>query len=371
MLWLALLLTPEPDPLAAPMAQLEALRGLRFKQPVPSKRTSVDQARQQIVEILQHESPAAEIQADALILERLELIPKGYDLYGELLKLLADQVAGFYDPYRKQFVLVDFPDDHPMKGAAEAGHETILIHELDHALNDQHFDVIEMIGYDSRRTLDDEVFARHALAEGDATLVMYLALLSKSGAAIQPKDLPLDTLVRQIEESSANSTPTMRNAPDYLRAALVTSYSLGLQYVGRAWQRGGWAEVNARWSKPPASSEQLLHADRENDPPQRLDASSPPRGYALVSTMQLGELGMRLWLKTRLSEELAFKSAAGWDGDRVELFRNPAGASWLRVSSVWDTAAEAEEFRKAATQWCGCLVPATSTPPYRITVELK
>jgi hypothetical protein len=149
---------------------------------------------------------------------------------------------------------------------------------------------------------------------------------------------------------------------------MIEPYRLGLRYVGEAWKHGGWSAVNALWKNPPDSTEQLLHGDKRNDAPQRIAASTPPAGFTLVSSIQLGELGMRLLLKTASADDVAKTAAAGWDGDRVELFHKDGARPRVRLSSIWDSGADAIEFASAIAAVCHCKPPA-ATSEHRLIVE--
>jgi hypothetical protein len=359
---------PGDDGIPALSAELEKTRGLAFKHPVPSRHLSIDAALAMIAKLVERDTSVAEMNADQQLLAALRLIPPDYDLYHGTLALLSDQVAGFYDPYAKQFLIVDFPDDHPMKATVSAANQTILIHELDHALNDQHFDILKMLGAEKRRDYDDELLARHALAEGDATLAMTLAAMQQLGVEVKPEAVPLDALVEQIAQASVSASPALQESPEIVRASMIEPYRLGLRYVGQAWKRGGWPAVNALWKDPPDSTEQLLHADKRNDAPQRIAASTPPAGFTLVSSIQLGELGMRLLLKTAVAADVAETAAAGWDGDRVELFHKDGARARVRLSSIWDSGTDAVEFASAIAAVCHCKPPA-ATAEHRLIVE--
>ncbi len=356
------------DPITTLSRRLERTRGLLFKHPVPSRHLSVDAAATVIAEIVERDAPKSDMRSDQLLLAALGLIPPDYDLYRGTLALLSDQVAGFYDPYSKQFVIVDFPDNHPMKAAIDAAGDSILIHELDHALTDQQFDILKMLGTKQHRDRDDQLMARRALAEGDATLAMMLDALEQAGSDPKPETFPLEAMVEQIAQASVAASPALQQSPQIVRAAVIEPYRLGLRYVGEAWKRGGWAAVDALWKSPPNSTEQLLHADKQSDAPQRISASSAPAKSRLVASTELGELGVSLLLATKSAADVAERAAAGWDGDLVELFHDDKGQARIRLTSIWDTASDVEEFAAALSAVCGCTPPAASDT-HRLIVE--
>ena len=67
------------------------------------------------------------------MLKRLGLLPADVDYEKLLLDLLMEQVAGFYDPFARQLYIADWL---PLEMQRPA-----LAHEIEHALQDQHFDL--------------------------------------------------------------------------------------------------------------------------------------------------------------------------------------------------------------------------------------
>lgn len=78
----------------------------------------------------------------------------------------------------------------------------------------------------------------------------------------------------------------------------------------------------------------------------------------------MGELITMLYLGEHLDGEQAAKAAEGWDGDAYVILRNFQGQRLLVVRSVWDNAAEAQEFSAAFSDYVtrkygGTLTPST------------
>src|SRR5437660_11309861 len=109
------------------------------------------------------ESPE-EMRASEITLKKLGLVPADFQLRPFIIKLLTEQVAGYYDPKSRQFHVADWID---LKGQ-----KTVMAHELTHALQDQHFDLLRFEHWP--RGDSDAELAAHALIERDATLTMML-----------------------------------------------------------------------------------------------------------------------------------------------------------------------------------------------------
>ncbi|UCF68135.1 MAG: hypothetical protein JSV80_02210 [Acidobacteriota bacterium] len=365
---------PKPSPsnepveaeLAALVQQLVELRELPLKKPVQFERMSAFRAREAMAEQLERDLSDEEAELQAQLLSGLGLIPDDYPLKQALLDVIEEQLAGFYDPEKEQLVLVHAAAGSP---AEQAGlnqalmRRLTLIHELAHALADQHFDLENMLHEPVEKRRDDQLLARRALAEGDATFVSLLDMLESQGLPISPETFPDAAMLRSMGSSSIDSGlfPAYEDAPEFIRSLLAEPYLLGLMLVVDTWREGGWPAVNALWRSPPASSEQLLHPERRSDQPVAVSLSemvSEP--WKLATSSELGELGIKMWLALELDEQTAARAAEGWDGDRAGMLVSMApdaesdetlARERIVWHSVWDDADEATEFSQAAEDW--------------------
>src|SRR4030095_462220 len=105
-----------------------------------------------------------EMHAAELVLKKLGLVPADFQYAPFIVKLLTEQVAGYYDPRVQRFYLADWIELE--------GQKPVMAHELTHALQDQHFNLRRF--EDWPKGDSDAELAVHALIEGDATLAMTL-----------------------------------------------------------------------------------------------------------------------------------------------------------------------------------------------------
>jgi len=81
------------------------LRGLDIKQNVKSSFKSKDEIEQAVIKDLDENTPREEFEATEKTLVKLGLITREFRLRDYVVKLLREQVAGFYEPKTKEFYL--------------------------------------------------------------------------------------------------------------------------------------------------------------------------------------------------------------------------------------------------------------------------
>jgi hypothetical protein len=260
------------------------------------------------------------------------------DDYRELvLGMLGSQVAGLYVPREKALYVVD--DDRA--GSTTDDEHTVLVHEIVHAIQDEHFDLGARVRW--REDGGDEVAAVHALGEGDATLAMFL---EKSRGEALPDSFFESFTTLMIE---GNRQLVGDRVPRALADALVAPYVEGLRFVRHRYAIGGWAAVDAAWRSPPTTTEQLLHPAkyeaREAALPMGRE-SVGPAGFETLTSGVVGELDLREWLAGYVATEDARALAGGWGQGRSELFgRGEERAVRLRIR--WDYDARPHAARSA------------------------
>jgi hypothetical protein len=127
--------------------------------------------------------------------------------------------------------------------------------------------------------------------------------------------------------------------PPFLQAQVLFAYVGGEQFVSELLRRGGWGLVDTAYEvRPPASTEQVLHPDAyfDADEPQPVRLPRLP-GWERALTGTWGELQTRELLGG------PSRAAAGWGGDRYELWRRGDDAA-LVMRWRWDTPRDEAEF---------------------------
>jgi uncharacterized iron-regulated protein len=184
----------------------------------------------------------------------------------------------------------------------------VLVHEMVHALQDQHFALGKLHQADFG---SDAELALAALIEGDATYTMIELLKNDQPKVAAMLDVPLG------------------KAKDVRRAFL---YAQGARFVKGLKERGGWEAVNSRYRFPPRTTTAILH----------------PEGVGTIDLgpgKSIGELGLiQMLAEQPAGKEHAVEAAAGWIGDRV--LEEGAVKSWVVAFASKEAAAR---FQAAAS----------------------
>jgi len=323
---------------------VERSAGLRFRRPPRLARSSRDALEDFLVGELDDQLPPQRADAIRDAYARFGLLSDTLDLRGLLRELYLEQVVGYYDPARDTLFV--------REGVAAAQLRPVLVHELVHALQDQHQDLDSLM--EAREEANDAATAARAALEGHATFVMTeWQLEERTGRDVDLSDLPdLGGLLGAADLSALSSGRALREAPPVIRASLLFPYVGGVSFVQRLWrEREG--RPTPLGALMPASTEQVIHPRRligtPRDVPTRVSFGSAPEGWEERYADGLGEMETRLFLEAFLADTArARRAAAGWDGDGYRLLRAPDGGEALAWVTVWDSPADAQEFLAAA-----------------------
>jgi hypothetical protein len=331
---------PDPDAaarrrIADMLAKVTRARGLPVKQDVAGKVLDRDQVLVKIKAKVEKEIPRDVVEHDGELMAALELAPPEYDFVEGSYRLIQGRIAGFYEPGDKTMYLVDDLSD-------DEADET-LAHELDHALQDQAYDLGKLLDFapgDGDRTA-----AGHAVAEGDAMSAMFDVTL---GSAFNVSESLLRKALALSNAVSATSTTT----PHALQESLIAPYADGFAFIQERREHGGWPAVDAAWRELPQSTEQLLHVEKylAREPPIKVSVptfKALGEGFRAVTNDVMGEQGLRIMLGEWTGEREAHAAAAGWGGDRYVVARRDGGPDRHAIAVAWlavmDTAADAKE----------------------------
>lgn len=316
------------------------LRKLPVLRQVRSGAQSRAEIEQMLIRNLNENTTPEETTASETAMKKFGLAPADFHLRSFLIKLYAEQVAGYYDTKSQEFYLADWIDLDAQS--------PVIAHELTHVLQDQHFNLRRIENWPKHDA--DAELAAHALVEGDAAFLMmqYVARDSARQRA----------LLRSMLTSSATSNELSEKAPRILRERMLFPYVQGMLWAAQVYKQGGWEAVSAAYKNLPKSSEQVLHHEKymANEAPRKVEvrdlSSSLGRGWRMADHDVQGEWGCYLLLDEFLqSMEVSKRASAGWGGDRYALFVGPRKTDVVvALKTVWDTDVDAREFFDAYVQ---------------------
>lgn len=328
------------------LAEVSKMRGLAILSPVKSGAKSRAEIEQEIIRNFEESSKPAEIEASQKSLIAFGLAPKDFRYREFTIQLLTEQVAGFYRPKSRELFIADWND--------LAQQRPVMAHELQHALQDQHFNLRRFEDWPHGDS--DREMAIHALIEGDATCIMYNFMLKPMGADVTR--LPsLSSMADQMASlTSGEGQKVLASAPNALRESLIFPYLYGAAFAQDLLKKKGWAAVSQAFTDLPQSTEQILHIEKylAKELPSKIQlpdvAAQLGADWKRLDADVNGEFGYYLILSEYINKNEARKAAAGWGGDQFALYENPkTGQLLLTHLTNWDTAQDAAEFFRAYT----------------------
>ena len=191
--------------LALLMVEAEQVRGLPFIATPTVVILDEAEFSQRVSEVVTEDLDQEELATDSDFFAMLGMLEPGTDLYQLLIDLYTEQVAGFYDGDTEEMVVPAAPEGFtPLQ-------KITVLHELIHALTDQHFefnDEFDVLVDDGN---GDDLSAFQALIEGDATRSQFVYMEGMS---------PAEAIQAATEALSYDSS-VLDTVPGWIRADLT------------------------------------------------------------------------------------------------------------------------------------------------------
>jgi len=337
--------TSVAGPLDATVADLERFvsdkRALPFLQHVNV--TMLDDAA--FVKRLELDKPDAEakrsIEEMSSVLKALGLLSPDTDLATESTELARQGIVGLYRPDTKE-LLVRATEPTPYA-------RTVLVHELTHALDDQHFGLDR---HDLGTDLE-ESSAFTALVEGDAVRVEHAYIATMS---------PADRAAAEATERSLAAGVDVKQQTAYYFDAFP--YLDGPVFVEALAHEGGEDAVNAAFASPPKSTAEILVPHRYAFNESGIRLSAPPIPGTAFNSGMLGALGLFLLLQDAVSPQEAAAAAVSWEGDLYLAWHDGARTcvtARFLLDTPWTAAFTAKLFARWAAKQVDAHVEAPGT----------
>lgn len=328
------------------VAFVEAERGLEFLEP-----PKVEILGRRAFLAALHNLPTGtdvaepEVRVDftaVLVLEALGVVDGDFDVAAAA-EAASDAVVGFYDPRATKLFV----------NATDLGSfaRSVVVHELTHALDDQHFGLTGLL----RPGLDDD--ARDA----------FLALVE--GSAGRVEDAFVASLSPVERASLASQDPTAgvgAGIPDYFVARSRFAYEAGPAFVDHLVAAGGLELLNRAFSDPPTTTEQVINPERYLARQPRVTMSEPRALGPVIQRGTLGELGLQLVLAEVLAIGEAAAAARGWGADRLVAWSSGRDVC-LRWDIKMDTGADLADLAGAFAR----VVEANPRSRFEVTDRLR
>ncbi|MCI0488406.1 MAG: hypothetical protein L0229_17595 [Blastocatellia bacterium] len=331
------------------LKDVSRIRRLEIKRPVKSGFKTHDEIEQSVVRDLDENTTPQEFEATQKTLIKLGLIAADFQLRDYVVKLLREQVAGFYEPKTQEFYLAAWLPVSEQK--------TVIAHELVHALQDQHFNLRRFEKWPKGDS--DAELAAHALVEGDATIIMFQYAAEQQQFLLDVTKIPslTDRLLEQTDSEDDAKYPVLAGAPSVLRESLQFPYVYGVGFVQAVLKKHSWEVLNLSYTNLPHSTEQIMHPERffMRDEPVKIEMSdllpAMGKGWKRLDADVNGEFGYRVVLAEFINKNTAGLAAEGWGGDRYGIYEDSrTGALLLAQYTAWDTAKDAREFFDAYSE---------------------
>ena len=319
--------------LAQLMVEAEQVRGIPFIATPTVVILDETEFSQRVSELVAEDLDEEELATDGALFAMLGMLDPGTDLYQLLIDLYTEQVAGFYDGDTEEMVVPAAPD-----GFTALQRITVL-HELVHALTDQHFDFNDEFELLIDEGNGDDASAFQALIEGDATRSQFVYMEGMS---------PIEAVQAATEALSYDSS-VLDSVPRWIQSDLTFPYDQGLVFVEAVSSTGGLAAVDDAYQNPPQTTEQILDPVRyaRNEPPRDLAPLTVEiDGWDLYDEATFGDWGFRLVLEGSVAPGEVTQAASGWGNDVYRVFTRGDDVAMV-MSYIGDSERDAEELANA------------------------
>lgn len=259
------------------------------------------------VRMLDRRYPRTEQEQDEAVLRALGLLTGGKGVLHQALVEI-DKRDGLYDPLTKTAYI-----------RAGVTARTAALHEVVHALQDQHYSLARV----ARLPSTDARVAALAAIEGHAKLVTDV---------LTPRRL------------SSHGGPRLTR---FLQLERGFAKDVGRRFAANLRNLGGTKAVLSSLQRFPATTEQVFHLDKylERERAAAIVLPVDAAGMTLAGDGTFGELDVRAMLAVFGLPRLD-RVGSGWGGGRTATYRRP-GAEAVALALDWDTDQDALEWAEA------------------------
>jgi hypothetical protein len=331
------------------LASLSQITGWKVERKVPAQMLTKESFHHYVDSHMKDSSGREEIRAEEITLKMFGFVPQDFNLAKETVDLVSEQAAAYYDYNKKRLYVLDSTSEGMEQRVA-------LVHELAHALADQHHPLGKYLRKGSPD--DDAATARQAVMEGQATWLTWAYVSKRAGGKPEVTRAMLDQLTNSAGADGADF-PVFTNSPLYMKESLVFPYNEGLRFQDAIFRKLGRESFDVLFTSPPASTQQILHPGayldaylKDNkapdpDPPALRDALGKKVAgrFRILAEGSMGEFDHSVLLRQYLPEKEGTEAASHWHGGSYRLYENKRDKyPVLTYISEWESPEAAQTF---------------------------
>ena len=335
--------------------------GLPIRKSVKRTIVSREQVEKYINEKFKNDADRIRFERSELVQKKFGLLPRDFNLHEFLIKLLAEQVAGYYDEKSKTMNLLDWNEPEMQR--------PVMAHELTHALQDQSYDLEKMSKHDEeieRKGLenidemlrnDEQSTCRSAVLEGQAMIVLIDYVLAPSEQSVVKMPGIVDVMQAQMDKS--RGSPVFDSAPLLLQEELAFPYKQGMKFVRDLLVAGGkQLAYKGVLERMPQTTREIMEP-KEYLAGHRIEPLLLPKfdflkkDYEPYDAGAVGELDVNILLRIYADEDVAKRLTPEWRGGAYYAAgrkgakppdRNSTAHIGLYYVSKWASVDAAQEF---------------------------
>src|SRR5437588_1726858 len=295
---------------------------LPVKRTVKKSMKSREEVEKYIGDKFKDDADRIRFERSELVLKKFGLLPRKFDLHDFLIKLMGEQVAGYYDEKTKTINMLDWVGLEMQK--------PIMAHELTHALQDQSFDLEKMTKEDDEIEkrgpqdpnalikIDERSTARSAVMEGQAMIVFADYMLKPMGRSVQDSPKLLDMMQSEMEKDEGSKL--FDSAPLLLKEELLFPYGPGMKFIRDLLLAGGKKlAFTGVLERMPQTSREIMEpkeylAGRVIPPLLLPDFDFLKKDFEPFDAGALGELDVSILLKQYAESTVADRLSPEWRG---------------------------------------------------------
>lgn len=279
-----------------------------------------------------------EIRQEELAMKKLGFAPPTFDLKKTTVELMTEQAAAFYDYRKRQMVLLQGDSPGMMQDMA-------LVHELAHALADQHFSLEKFIKKSGGS--DDGSLARMAVMEGQATWLMSEFMAQKMGQSLLQSDA-IVKMMSSMAGAGASAFPVLQSVPLYMKESLMFPYAQGLRFQHEVVTKLGKDGFKEVFRRAPLSTREILHPEiyfaKTPSAVTKLPVLADEKEWKKLMQGSMGEFDHQILLRQYHPELQVL--AEQWRGGSFQLWEQRKNAQRVALvyGSQWADAKSAASF---------------------------